>query len=729
MAKRFPLRRLLLVVGLFSVGVFTLLTTDLTATATSYTFTPEADSYVNANAPTTNYGTNSLIWMDSSPETNGYLRFDVQNLDGPVSSATLRVLMGSTNSTGFDVHQVADTSWIETGTGEIIYNNAPTIGSVINASGSVTTNVWAEIDVTSYITGNGLYSFGTTTSSNSPMRFRTRDSSTPPELVIETGSGATDTPTATATSTSTSTPTPTDGPSPTPTSTGTPTATATATNTFTLTPTTPAGGGSTFTFSPVADASVIDNRPNNNYGTTQTLEADISPDMRSYLRFDIQGLDGSVVTATLRLYSLDTSSTGIGIVGVSDTSWGETTITYNNAPTLGSTINASGATTVNTWIEIDISSYITGEGLVSLAFTTTDPSLRLTFGSREAANSPELIVGTSGGPTPTFTPTPTATPTETPTVPAGSTRNWQQISATPAPSVVGEYAMAYGNGTFVLYGGNATGWPYGGTASNNSPFEIGGTWEFNGTDWTEVTTISQPKAVYGMSMVYDENNDVMLVFGGSDYYDSSLSETWTFDGSDWSQVSTANSPPARTYSQMVYTGSGTTTEIYLFGGNDGTTYYNDVWRYDGSDWSQVTTGGTSPTARTHHAIAFDPTDGTDGTIFLFGGRDVTGTQLADSWEYDVNTDSWSQSAFSGPSARMAHGLAYDATEGVFVLVGGANNDGDTILNDTWHYDSTSGWIVATPTQAAPNVAYHLLIYDSTNDLLLLFTNSETWQYD
>lgn len=720
MAKRFSFRQFLLPAGLFIVVAFTLLSTNRTAIATSYTFTPDADSYVNASAPTTNYGSDTLIWMDDTPETNGYLRFNVQNLDGSVSTATLRVYVGSNNTTGFDVHQVADTSWVETGTGEITYNNAPAIGSIINSSGAVTTNSWVEIDVTSYITGDGLYSFGVVTTSGSAIRFRTKESSDSPELVIETGSSATNTPTATATATNTSTatptstPTPTDGPSPTPTSTDTPTATATATNT--PTPTTPAGGGSTFTFNPVADAPVLSNRATTNYGLLQTLIADSSPEINSYLRFDIQGLDGSPITATLRLYALDTSSIGIDVLSVADNTWQETSITFSNAPSLGSTINSSGSVTTDSWIDIDVSSYISGEGLVSLAFTTTDPNIRISFGSREATNAPELIVGTGGGTTATPTPTATATPTETPTVPSGSTRNWQQISATPAPIVAGEYAMAYGNGTIVLYGGNATGWPY-----ENS------TWEFDGTDWTEITTSGQPNAVYGMNMVYDDNSGVFFLFGGSDDTDATLAETWTFNPTNdtWTQLSPTNSPPARTYAQMVYTGSGTTTEIYLFGGNGTTTYYNDVWRYNGSDWSQVTTGGTSPTARTHHAIAYDPT--TD-TILLFGGRDATGTLLADSWALDLSNDTWSQDISSGPSARMAHGLAYDATEDVFVLVGGTNNDGDTILNDTWHYDSTSGWVAASPTQAAPNAAYHLLVYDSTNDASILFTNGETWEY-
>lgn len=710
MAKRFPLRRLLFPVGIFIVGIFTLLTTNMTATATSFTFTPDADSYVNASAPTTNYGADSSIWMDATPETNGYLRFNVQNLDGAVSSATLRVFVGSNNTTGFDVHQVADTSWIETGTGEIIYNNAPTIGSVINSSGAVTTNSWAEIDVTSYITGDGLYSFGVTTSSNNPIRFRTKESPNQPELVIETGSSATNTPTATATSTPTFTPTPTDGPTLTPTSTGTPTATNTPTPTSTL----PSGGGSTFTFNPVADAPVLSNRATTNYGLLQTLIADSSPEINSYLRFDVQGLDGSPVTATLRLYALDTSSIGINVLNVADNTWQETSITYSNAPSLGSTINSSGSVTADSWVDIDISSYISSEGLVSLAFTTSDPNIRISFGSREATNAPELIVGTGGGATPTFTPTPTDTPTPVATPPLTPipTRAWQQISTVNTPLADGEFAMAYDStdDIVVLYGGNGSGWPY-----ENS------TWEFDDINWSEITTTQQPNAVYGMEMVYDSSRNVMVLFGGSDDTDMPLAETWEYDGTNWSLITPTTSPPGRTYHAMVY--DSVNQRTILFGGSDGTTYYNDTWEYDGTTWTQLNPT-TVPPARTLHAMALSTFH---GHIVLFAGRDGAGNMLDDTWLLDLNTDDWFTPGSSFfPAGRMAHSMVYNSSTTQVFLIGGMNNNGDSILNDVWIF---SPFFWSTTTETGPIPAYHKAIYDNNDDVIILFINGETWEYE
>lgn len=62
------------------------------------------------------------------------------------------------------------------------------------------------------------------------------------------------------------------------------------------------GGGSTFTFSPDADARVVEASPTTNYGTSSNLEADASPLVESYIRFNVSGLDGPVGKAELKLY-------------------------------------------------------------------------------------------------------------------------------------------------------------------------------------------------------------------------------------------------------------------------------------------------------------------------------------------------------------------------------------------------------------------------------------------
>ena len=205
----------------------------------------------------------------------------------------------------------------------------------------------------------------------------------------------THTPTATQTATSTSTATKTATATPSPTSTVTSTSTSTPTASATPSQTqTPAAGGS-FTFAPVADAYVYSVNPTTNFGALTVLRADASPDMRSYLRFQLQGLTGTVRRATLRIFANSASTSGINIHSVSEDTWSEWTIHYNNAPSFGSAIGSFSPVGAGSWISIDVTAYITGNGTYNLALTTPG-STAISFASRQAgANAPQLIVETA----------------------------------------------------------------------------------------------------------------------------------------------------------------------------------------------------------------------------------------------------------------------------------------------------------------------------------------------
>jgi hypothetical protein len=125
------------------------------------------------------------------------------------------------------------------------------------------------------------------------------------------------------------------------------------------------------------------------------LRADASPDMRSYLRFTVQGLSGTATRATLRIYANSASTAGINIHGVSNSTWTESTINYNNAPLIGSMIGSASPVGAGVWINIDITSYITGNGLYNLALTTPS-STAISLASRQAGtNAPQLMIETT----------------------------------------------------------------------------------------------------------------------------------------------------------------------------------------------------------------------------------------------------------------------------------------------------------------------------------------------
>ena len=172
------------------------------------------------------------------------------------------------------------------------------------------------------------------------------------------------------------------------------------------------------TYQPTADVYVNESSPDINFGNNPSIRVDHSPLIRSFLRFDIAGIGGNTVTsAKLRIYTNSSNRTGILVAKVTDNSWGETSTTYKNSPAIGDQITKSTGFKKSVWIEVDITSYITGDGTYSLALTTQSDT-NINMASRETGSkSPVLVVnyGTTGQPIPTETPISTQVPTQLPT--------------------------------------------------------------------------------------------------------------------------------------------------------------------------------------------------------------------------------------------------------------------------------------------------------------------------
>ncbi|HEX9028009.1 MAG TPA: DNRLRE domain-containing protein, partial [Anaerolineales bacterium] len=184
--------------------------------------------------------------------------------------------------------------------------------------------------------------------------------------------------------------------------------------------------GGTVSFAPVADAFVNQAYSSTNYGSSESLRVDNSPLTHSYLRFEVKGLNGAPVTAAkLRVYANSSNSTGYIVSQVSDTSWGEKTINYSNAPALGSQIKTSSGFSGGNWTEVDVSSYVRAEGTYSFGLSTqSDTSTNLA--SREDTTHPPALIVSVSTTSPTIAPTgsstaaATAAPTTASISPQGS---------------------------------------------------------------------------------------------------------------------------------------------------------------------------------------------------------------------------------------------------------------------------------------------------------------------
>ncbi len=154
-----------------------------------------ADAYVTSSKPNTNYGRAPRLKADQSPVMRGYLRFDVANVSGTVSRATLFLYAPSKSMVGYDVRGVSDNSWSES---TLTYANAPPVASsAAGSSGAITSGTWTSVDVTSLVHGNGLVSFAVTSSASTAVSVDSRESGLGATLAVETsGSGDISPPTA-----------------------------------------------------------------------------------------------------------------------------------------------------------------------------------------------------------------------------------------------------------------------------------------------------------------------------------------------------------------------------------------------------------------------------------------------------------------------------------------------------------------------------------------------------
>lgn len=178
----------------------------------------------------------------------------------------------------------------------------------------------------------------------------------------------------------------------------TPTATAGAANTPTATS---VPSGATFSLLPVADTYISQASPGSAFGSSTSFSAvgGTSPKY-AFLRFTVSGLTAGqpITSARLRLFVTNDSTSGGNVRALTNTTWPET-MTWDSQPAIdGPQLAALGAVALNQFVEIDLTSAITGNGDYSFAITLPASNTNtLGYASREnstAANRPLLIITT-----------------------------------------------------------------------------------------------------------------------------------------------------------------------------------------------------------------------------------------------------------------------------------------------------------------------------------------------
>jgi len=139
-----------------------------------------------------------------------------------------------------------------------------------------------------------------------------------------------------------------------------------------------------------------------------------------------------------------------------------------------------------------------------------------------------------------------------------------------------------------------------------------------GPTWTRLSPPTFPRSLEDAAAAYDKADQTVVLFGGRWANGHLSDQTWVWNGSDWAQSSTGgSSPPARAGASMAF--DARLDQLILFGGEGaGGQLLDDTWAWNGASWTPVTTTET-PGGREGAALASD----TDGHLILFGGYGIT----------------------------------------------------------------------------------------------------------
>jgi 3-phytase len=163
-------------------------------------------------------------------------------------------------------------------------------------------------------------------------------------------------------------------------------------------------------FTPLADARVEAARSGQNFRTYVNspglrVDGDGDPDVRSYIRFRVNGVTGAVVRDTLQLYVPPEGGTADGPqVHRVRNDWKEGDVTWKTQPKrTGGPYADAGVIAEGGWAGFDVTSAIRGDATYTFALFSRSRG-GPNFHAREATNLPQLVVATGTGGAPDLPP-------------------------------------------------------------------------------------------------------------------------------------------------------------------------------------------------------------------------------------------------------------------------------------------------------------------------------------
>jgi len=149
--------------------------------------------------------------------------------------------------------------------------------------------------------------------------------------------------------------------------------------------------------SPIDDTYIDESNPSDVFGADLELRVDGDNQEIAFLKFDLSSVTAPVDVAMLKLYITNGADGKQYVHEVSDNTWTESTLAWNNAPALGKEIGMATGGEKEGILYIEVTDYINEKigGLASLAIQSEDTD-SLRFSSSEASDFPVQLVLFSG---------------------------------------------------------------------------------------------------------------------------------------------------------------------------------------------------------------------------------------------------------------------------------------------------------------------------------------------
>jgi hypothetical protein len=251
---------------------------------------------------------------------------------------------------------------------------------------------------------------------------------------------------------------------------------------------------------------------------------------------------------------------------------------------------------------------------------------------------------------------------------------WTQVADTgPGPRV--DCGLAYDDSRqrVVLFGGF---W-FGPDLARSS--YLSDTWEWDGAEWTQIADIG-PTPRTACALTYDTVRQRVVLFGGSGPEPPATvlsptlrGDTWEWDGTEWTQI--ADTGPSKRYFPAMAFDRLRECQVLFGGSTSGSVWVNDTWEW-GDDTGWVKRQDIGPQSMPFPTIAY-----TDKRTVLFASKLAGSVAASQTWEWDGKH--WTQRQDMGPGVRQRYALVYDSQRDRVVLFGGRHPQTWEPLGDTW----------------------------------------------